>query len=148
MKQELISNFLIKNSGKFTIEQYLEIQKLLQTTKDDAFPILMTYKTPSRSWEKFLVVFPMLYFIPFLIANIGLLTERLHIHINWCWYCYSIFSYVGLDPYFLHTKIISFLLFLATIILSIRWYKSGKLGTRKRRMYEEYLKIINAYQVS
>ncbi len=146
MKQELISNFLIKNSGKFTIEQYLEIQKLLQTTKDDAFPILMTYKTPSRSWEIFLVVFPMLYFIPFLMANIGLLTERLHI--NWCWYCFSILSDVGLNPSYLPIRIISFLLFLATIILSIMWYKSGKLGTRKRRMYEEYLKIINAYQVS
>ena len=95
----------------------------------------------------FLVVFPMLYFIPFLMANIGLLTERI-LHINWCWYCFSILSDVGLNPSYLPIRIISFLLFLATIILSIMWYKSGKLGTRKRRMYEEYLKIINAYQVS
>ncbi|MBR5469102.1 MAG: hypothetical protein IKU78_01375 [Paludibacteraceae bacterium] len=145
MKQELISNFLIKNSGKFTAEQTIEIQKLLQTTKDDAFPILMTYKAPSSFWKKFLVVFSMLFGIIFFVYLVWNICQIL----LYLYYDYG--ELTKLTFYFFIPNpitIISGLVFFSTIIPSIKWYKSGKLKTRKRRMYEEYLKIINAYQVS
>ena len=47
MKQEYISTFLIKTSGMFSVEDTMKLQDLLQTTKDDAFPILMAINTPT-----------------------------------------------------------------------------------------------------
>jgi hypothetical protein len=48
MKQELIDSFMLKNSGKFTAEQQMNLHKLLKSTSDEAFTILMTHQAPAN----------------------------------------------------------------------------------------------------
>ena len=49
MKQELIESFLTKTSGYFETEDLIRLTKLLKTTSDEAFPILMRLKSKGKT---------------------------------------------------------------------------------------------------
>ena len=49
MKQELTESFLTKTSGYFETEDLIRLTKLLKTTSDEAFPILMRLKSKGKT---------------------------------------------------------------------------------------------------
>ena len=68
MKQELIESFLTKTSGYFETEDLIRLTKLLKTTSDEAFPILMRLKSKGTTSSSTIlcgitaIVFECIYF--------------------------------------------------------------------------------------
>lgn len=136
MKQELIDAFLVKIANKLTVDEKIELQKQLKTCDDKAFALLMSHKKPttrSNFWRRLFCIIPiaaaMLSFILF---------------VGWLGWVFA-----SEDTAFMIFPSLIFLgVFLVSFLLIKKWYKHGKLKRmpKRRRLYEDYLKIIQSYQ--
>jgi hypothetical protein len=124
MKQEFITSFLMQRGTKLSVEDAMKIQSLLKTTSDDAYPILMGAKTPVNPWK-----------IVLYIISIGLFLI----------FCYGTFDsffasyYIYWEGFFIA---IPFLLGSIGALIGAICIKS-----RKKRILENYIKIILAYKM-
>lgn len=138
MKQEYISTFLIKTSGMFSVEDTMKLQDLLQTTKDDAFPILMAINTPTTRGN-----------IKRLAICIALLVISLFYAIGFT--IQFIIHAVEYNNFYADLLIPAILFFAAFITLTHFtkiWYDNGKLKyvPKNKRLYIDYINIIKSYQ--
>lgn len=123
MKQELIDTFLVKIANKLTVDEKIELQKQLQACDDKAFALLMSHKKPttkSNFWRRLLCG-----------TSAGIIIVS-------C-ICFLDFPVQSL---------ICLVASISTFLLFRKWQKSGKLKymPKKKRLYEDYLKIIQSYQ--
>ena len=133
MKQELIDAFLVKIDNKLTINEKIELQKQLQTCDDKAFALLMSNKAPAIISRKHL-----LCIISAITASASFMCfiECIFFSSQYDWDLYLIAALICLVvfiPLFLKVRI---------------WYKRGELKyiPRRKRLYKDYLKIIQSYQ--
>lgn len=125
MKQELITNFLMQRSSKLSIEDSIKIQNLLRSTADEAYPILMAAKTFSNIWKILLYIISVVLLLFFC---------------SWAFEAFD--TYPSVDWEGLEIAIP----FLIGAIAALIGATSIKL--RKKRMFENYLRIILAYQIN
>lgn len=133
MKQELIDTFLVKNSNNLTVDEKIELQKQLKTCDDKAFALLMSNKAPAIISRKHL-----LCIISAITASASLMCfiECIFFSSQYDWDLYLIAALICLVvfmPLFFKVRI---------------WYKRGELKyiPRRKRLYKDYLKIIQSYQ--
>lgn len=125
MKQELIESFLTKTSGYFETEDLIRLTKLLKTTSDEAFPILMRLKSKGKtSISTILCVITAIMFecIWFFV----LMTED---HYDKLWYVIML--------------IVFFILLIVFTALGV----VSSVKDQKKSRYQEYSKIAQAYQI-
>lgn len=133
MKQELIDTFLVKIANKLTINEKIELQKQLQTCDDKAFALLMSNKAPAIISRKHL-----LCIISAITASASLM----------CFIeCIFFSSQYDWDLYLI-AALICLVVFMSLFFLIRIWYKRGELKyiPRRKRLYKDYLKIIQSYQ--
>lgn len=133
MKQELIDTFLVKIANKLTINEKIELQKQLQTCDDKAFALLMSNKAPAIISRKHL-----LCIISAITASASLMCfiECIFFSSQYDWDLYLIAALICLVVFM-------------SLFFKIRiWYKRGELKyiPRRKRLYKDYLKIIQSYQ--
>lgn len=133
MQQGLIDAFLIKNANKLSVEQKIELKNQLQSCDDKAFALLTSHKKPttrSNFWRRAFCIIP----IGTAIASC--------VFIIACWV--DDWNDEGL----LLAIFICLVVFIATFFIVRMWYKRGKLKymPKRKRLYEDYLKIIQSYQ--
>ena len=125
MKQELIESFLTKTSGYFETEDLIRLTKLLKTTSDEAFTILMRLKSKGKtSISTILCVITAIMFecIWFFV----LMTED---HYDKLWYVIML--------------IVFFILLIVFTALGV----VSSVKDQKKSRYQEYSKIAQAYQI-
>lgn len=125
MRQEYIASFLLKTSGSFTPEDSIRIQQQLQKTSDEAYPVLMTLRVTANPIAK----------------------GALYLVAAFC----TLMFFVGFYFTFLEggVAIEELPLTLVFLIASIATFIGAKcLKPSKQKMYEEFSKIILAYQVT
>lgn len=133
MKQELIDTFLVKIANKLTINEKIELQKQLQTCDNKAFALLMSNKAPAIISRKHL-----LCIISAITASASLMCfiECIFFSSQYDWDLYLIAALICLVVFM-------------SLFFKIRiWYKRGELKyiPRRKRLYKDYLKIIQSYQ--
>lgn len=141
MKQELIAAFLVKNSGKLKVDEKIEIEKQLQTCDDKAFAILMSHKkltTKSNFWRRLFCIIPIVAIV-YLIASFCILVTELISAERISETYFVLLIFLG-----------SIIVLIVSFILLRKWYKHGKLKRmpKRKRLYEDYLKIIQTYQMN
>ena len=125
MKQELIESFLTKTSGYFETEDLIRLTKLLKTTSDEAFPILMRLKSKGKTSISAIlcsitaIMFECIWFFV-------LMTED---HYDKLWYVIML--------------IVFFILFIVFAVLGV----VSSVKDQKKSRYQEYSKIAQAYQI-
>lgn len=133
MKQGLIDAFLIKNANKLSVEQKIELKNQLQSCDDKAFALLTSHKKPttrSNFWRRAFCIIPIGTAIASCVFFIA------------CWVDH------WNDDGLLLAIFICLVVFIATFFIVRMWYKRGKLKymPKRKRLYEDYLKIIQSYQ--
>ena len=126
MKQEFIGTFLAKIANKLTIDEKIELHKQLQTCDDKAFALLMSHNKFSIKksfWRGVLWGIS----VASAIASLGFFIL--------CIVDYWADDWVG-------GLIICIMFFAASFAPAIGWYKKA----HTKQLYEDYLKIIQAYQ--
>jgi len=136
MKYELIDAFLIKNANKLKLDEKIELRNKLLTCDDKAFALLMSHKKPttrSNFWRRLFCIIPIAAAMLSVILFGGWL--------GW------VFAREG-APFLIFPSLIFLGVFLVSFLLIKKWYKHGKLKRmpKRRRLYEDYLKIIQSYQ--
>lgn len=136
MKQGLIDAFLIKNANKLSVEQKIELKNQLQSCDDKAFALLTSHKKPttrSNFWRR-----------AFCIILIGTTIASCLFIIECCYHWNDSWK----DKWLLLAIFIFLVVFIATFFIVRMWYKRGKLKymPKRKRLYEDYLKIIQSYQ--
>lgn len=128
MKQELITQFCVKTSGLFTLEDSLQIQKLLQKASDDAFPVLMAHKVSLNPILKYplWVVFS-LALIMFVVGIVTTIVFAAH-------------------PKSEDFTISLCIMIVSAIIMLVTFICTRFLKPTKSRAYEDYSKILLKYQ--
>lgn len=119
MKQELIDAFMLKNSGKFTPEQQMNLHKLLKTTSDEAFTILMTLKISAN---------PITKVVLYLLGVFGLV------------------MFVTGIVHAVVTNIEFIAMAIAGLTITLIGFICANKPSKKKR-YQEYSKIALAYQI-
>ena len=129
MKQEYIARFILKTSGSFTTENTMRIQHQLQKTSDEAFPILMTHKVSANPIAK-----GALYLVAAFCTLIFV--------VGFCNIYYPLI-FGGRS----HEDFINLFMPLVFLMAGIATFIGAKcLKPSKQKMYEEFSKIILAYQ--
>lgn len=125
MKQELIANFLIQKSSRLSIEDTMHIQNLLKTTLDEAYPILMAAKIHVNPWKVILYIISAGLFLIFCWGFYETVFDSYHFY--WEDFLIAVLFLIGAIPPFIGAICIK---------------------SKKKRMLENYLRIILAYQKS
>ena len=125
MKQELIESFLTKTSGYFETEDLIRLTKLLKTTSDEAFPILMRLKSKGKTSISTIlcgitaIMFECIYFFV-------LITEDYYD--KW-WYVIML--------------IVFFILFIVFAVLCV----VSSVKDLKKSRFQDYSKVVLSYQI-
>lgn len=125
MKQELIESFLTKTSGYFETEDLIRLTKLLKTTSDEAFPILMRLKSKGKTSISTIlcgitaIVFECIYFFV-------LITEDYY---DKLWYVIML--------------IVFFILFIVFAVLCV----VSSVKDLKKSRFQDYSKVALSYQI-
>lgn len=125
MKQELIESFLTKTSGYFETEDLIRLTKLLKTTSDEAFPILMRLKSKGKTSISAIlcgitaIVFECIWFFV-------LITED---HYDKLWYVIML--------------IVFFILFIVFAALGV----VSSVKDLKKSRFQDYSKVALSYQI-
>lgn len=130
MKQEMINAFLVKNANKLTLDQRIELQRQLSTCDDKAFAILMSHNKPIPTPAGNLRALLLILSIAAPIASLAFLIVYL---------CSGNSDFIG-------GVIMSCMVLFSSICILQVGPKKGRslfiIGSRKTRLYENYLKII------
>ena len=125
MKHELIANFLIKKCVGLPIDETMHLQNLLKNTNDEAYPILMAAKIRVNPWKVILYIISAGLFLIFCWGFYETVFDSYHFY--WDEFLVAVLFLIGAIPPFVGAICIK---------------------SKKKRMLENYLRIILAYQVA
>lgn len=128
MKQELIDAFMLKNSGKFTPEQQMNLHKQLQTCDEKAFVLLMSHNKPNPTLLGYVRLFLIIWSIVAPIVSI-------------C--CFVVYLCTDIENFLVTSSWCGISILCSLLPLSTNRLK---LASRKKRLYNDYLKIIQSHK--
>ncbi len=118
MRQDQITTFFLKYKNTFSAEESIQIQRLLENTKEEAFTVLMNYK-PAFSWKI------LLYCIATILIGLGLFLA------GWA---------------FLEDSDACLPAIISLTFGGLFYYYARRAKSKKEFTLEEVLKILNAFQ--
>lgn len=141
MRKDQITTFFLKYKNTFSAEESIQIQRLLENTKEEAFTVLMNYK-PAFSWK----------IILYSIAVALLATSAISFGISYDWGFEVYFRYLD-DPWpgnpnhYLSEGFLYLLIGFIVVLAAVFTFKRAKRAKSKKEIIlDEVLKILNAYQ--
>ena len=124
MRKDQITTFFLKYKNTFSAEESIQIQRLLENTKEEAFTVLMNYK-PAFSWK-----------ITLYSAAVALLAaSAISFGISYEFWYYYVAGFLSL--------LIGFIMVLAAVFT---FKRAKRVKSKKEIIRDEVLKILNAYQ--
>ncbi len=135
MRKDQITTFFLKYKNTFSAEESIQIRRLLENTKEEAFTVLMNYK-PAFSWKIILYCIAALLTasaIPFGLISIVWLIGFFIGNYNNIVFLFGGFIYL----------LIGFIMVLAAVFT---FKRAKRLKFQKEIILDEVLKILNAYQ--
>lgn len=140
MRKDQITTFFLKYKNTFSAEESIQIQRLLENTKEEAFTVLMNYK-PAFSWK----------IILYCIAVALLAASAIPFGLSYDWgfgYYFWHLDYYGYsDPRSLYEGFIMLLIGFIMVLAAVFTFKRAKrLKSKKEIILDEVQKILNAYQ--
>lgn len=128
MKQELISAFLLKNATKLNIEEKVELQKQLQTRDNRLFNLLILHNKPNPTLLGYVRLFLIIWSIVAPIVSI-------------C--CFVVYLCTDIENFLVTSSWCGISILCSLLPLSTNRLK---LASRKKRLYNDYLKIIQSHK--
>ena len=139
MRKDQITTFFLKYKNTFSAEESIQIQRLLENTKEEAFTVLMNYK-PAFSWKI------TLYSVAVVLLAASAISFGISYECGFKVYFWR-FNCGYHDPRFLYLGFIMLLIGIIMDLAAVFTFKRAKRAKSKKEIIlDEVLKILNAYQ--